>query len=176
MNKFEKWLLHLSTAVLGVSGAGFWWMKHLMEPIDPFAVVNHLLQPWFLASHILVAPVVLFAVGLIAREHIWKESRRPGNRNRRIGFACFTALGVSGLSGYLLQTTVREGLRLVFLWVHLSSGAVYLAAYLIHLAFALRLARRRRRGMLLVSDRDPRYNAGGQETEEETTPTVEGLA
>ena len=176
MSKFEKWLLHLSTALLAVSGTGFWVMKHLMEPVDPFAVVNHPLQPWFLGMHILVAPVVLFAVGLIARDHIWKESRRPGNRNRRIGFACFTALGVSGLSGYLLQTTGREGLRVVFLWVHLSSGAVYLVAYLIHLAFALRMARRRRRGMLLVSGRDPRYNAGGQESEGETTPTVEGLA
>ena len=45
-------------------------MRYLMEPTDLFSVVNHPWQPTLQHLHVLVAPLMVFAVGLIWKKHI----------------------------------------------------------------------------------------------------------
>ncbi|MBI4161247.1 MAG: hypothetical protein HY509_02235 [Acidobacteria bacterium] len=177
MSGFERWLLHLGTVWLGASGLGFAIMKYLLEPIDPYAMVNHPLQPWALAVHVLAAPITLFAVGIILKEHVWAEFRRQVPRHRPSGALALAALAACALSGYLLQTTTREGLRLLLVWVHLSAGGLFLAGYLAHFVLGRRrrLERRRRREFL-VSGPAHRYNSEEPGSEGEPASSVEGLA
>jgi hypothetical protein len=177
MTRFERWFLHLSAAVLGASGVVFGVMKYLLEPLDPYAVINHPLQPWILAAHVLAAPFTLFAVGVIVKDHIWAESRRRTTRNRLTGIASFAALALCVLSGYMLQTTTREGLRVALMVAHLGSGGVFLLGYAAHFVFSRNGRRKQRRqATLLVTGSRSRYNSREQGSKGDPTPSVEGLA
>ena len=70
MNRLEKWLLHLSAIVLTVTGAVYACMHYLMKPTDPFSVINHPLEPYMLDVHIIAAPVLVVAIGIILHSHI----------------------------------------------------------------------------------------------------------
>ena len=100
MSPFQKWLV-LSSAIVGtVTGLVLGWMKYLMQPTDPWAVINHPLEPWVLKAHILAVPVLVFAVGMVAVDHIWKHYRagvRSGRR--RLGVGCHCESGVPFLIG-----------------------------------------------------------------------------
>jgi hypothetical protein len=70
---YQKWLVWTTSFLTGATGVVYWWMTDLMQPLDEFAVINHPLQPWVLKAHIVAAPLMVFAVGLIAADHIWKQ-------------------------------------------------------------------------------------------------------
>ena len=56
MNRTEAWFVHLSTLLVGITGVIYAIMRYLMEPTDPFSVVNHPWQPTLQHLHVLVAP------------------------------------------------------------------------------------------------------------------------
>lgn len=128
MSPFERFLLWGSTTLVGVSGFAFLWMKYFVVPADPYAIVNHPWQPFFLKLHILSAPLLVFAVGVVFLRHIWRQFRsgRPGGR--RTGLTVVLVLVPMVLSGYLLQTVAsREALRWIA-WTHIAASAAYVLA------------------------------------------------
>lgn len=144
MTRIEKWLIWGSTAVVTATGVTYGWMKYLLEPADEFAIVNHPLQPWVLKLHIVSAPFLIFAIGMITMRHIWPHFKSGWKRGRRsgIGSALFATPMV--VSGYLLQAlTSAEWLRVLGL-VHLALGLVFAIAAGIHFVVI-----RRRRGVEL---------------------------
>ncbi len=144
MSAFQRWLLYLSTLLTFVSGVAYFWMKHFVEPAEPWAVVNHPLQPWALKAHILAAPVMLFAFGLIASQHIWRSLRSSLPTGRHSGcIAAYTFLPLV-LTGYLIQVVTSEGVLAILSWTHLGLGVLCAGAVLAHRQ-ALRGRRLRRR-------------------------------
>ena len=134
MSRFEKYLVLLSALVTGGSGVIYAVMKYLMRSADPFAVVNHPWQPFFLHLHVLASPWLLFGIGLIAREHIVGGLRNPrARRGRRAGLLTTALLIPMVLSGYMIQVLTSASVRSATGWVHLSVGLVFLAATLAHL-------------------------------------------
>ncbi|HEX6851337.1 MAG TPA: hypothetical protein VF139_07990 [Candidatus Polarisedimenticolaceae bacterium] len=128
MNPFERWMLWGSTTVVGLSGFAFLWLKHVAAPADPYAIVNHPWQPFFLKLHILSAPVLVFAVGVVFLRHIWRQFRsgRPGGR--RTGLTVFAVMVPMVASGYLLQTVAsRDALRWLA-WIHIGTSTAYVLA------------------------------------------------
>ena len=149
MSRFEKYLVILSALFAGGSGAIYAVMKYLMRPEDPFAVINHPWQPFFLHLHVLASPWLLFSIGLIAREHILGGLRNPrARRGRRAGLLTTGLLIPMVLSGYLIQVLTSASIRSATGLVHLSAGLVFLAATLAHLGGTRpgESARRRRNG------------------------------
>lgn len=108
MTRTQRWLLLVSSAVMGATGLTYWWMKNMMEPATEWAAINHPLQPWVLKAHILVAPVLVFAVGFIASDHILKNAGRPGRAGRRAGHTPLWLFIPMALSGYLIQTVTHD--------------------------------------------------------------------
>src|SRR5262249_34490426 len=70
MTTLEKALVNLSSILVGLSGVVYAWMKYLMTTDDPYAVVNHPLQPWVLDLHLIAAPILVFSIGLIFMDHV----------------------------------------------------------------------------------------------------------
>jgi hypothetical protein len=72
---FERLSLWISTLLVGGSGVVYAIMKYLMTTDDPYAIIHHPWQPFFLKLHIVTAPLLVFAFGVIFLKHVWEQFR-----------------------------------------------------------------------------------------------------
>ncbi|MDT8340692.1 MAG: hypothetical protein RQ751_04195 [Longimicrobiales bacterium] len=149
MNRFQRRLLWWSTLLTAATGGVYAWMKHLMEPVDEWAVINHPLQPWVLKLHILVAPVMVFAVGMVTVTHVWPLLKAGLPRGRWTGIGTAATFGPLVLTGYLVQVVTWPRPLAILAWNHLGLGILVTAAFLGHRAAVVR-GLRRRKGALSV--------------------------
>jgi len=149
VTRFQRWFLYWSSAAAFVSGVAYFWMKHFLDPAEPWAVINHPLQPWALKAHILTAPLMLFAVGMITTRHIWRSLRSKLPTGRRTGVVAAFSFGPLVLTGYLMQTATATMVADLLGWTHLALGIGCTAAIALHPLF-VRGRRRRRPGSLPV--------------------------
>jgi hypothetical protein len=132
MSRFEAWMLHLSNLLVGGTGLVYAWMVFLAEPADPYAVVNHPLQPQLQHLHILLAPLLVFTAGLVWRRHVWSQWKRGIEDRRRSGLSMIFLLVPMIVSGYLIQTATGGEWRRIWVWVHLATSGLWLLGYLAH--------------------------------------------
>lgn len=132
MNRAEAWILHLSSLLVGCTGLVYAWMAYLVEPTDPYAVVNHPLQSTLQHLHILTAPLLVFAAGLVWHRHAWSQWRRGVDRRRRSGISLILTLLPMVTSGYLIQTAAGVEWRRIWVVIHLVASALWLLGYLVH--------------------------------------------
>ncbi len=149
MSRFQRWFLYGSTAATAASGIAYFAMKRFLEPSDPWAVINHPLEPWALKAHILSAPLMLFAVGLITTPHIWRSLKSSLPTGRRSGRIATYVFGPLVLSGYLLQAMTSRLTLEVLAWTHLALGIIVAGAIGVHRG-TLHGRRRQRKGALPV--------------------------
>ena len=142
MSAFERWLLWCSTAAVAVTGIVFGWMKHFLKSDDPYAVVHHPLQPLFLKLHVLAAPVLVFALGVVYTRHVVRQWRAGRARGRPSGIGIVATLLPMVLSGYLIQTVSSESWLFRVAMLHVGASLAYLAVLLVHQAAAWRASRR----------------------------------
>lgn len=133
MTRLEAWSLHLSNALVGGTGLVYAWMRYLAEPADEFAVVNHPWQPQVQHLHVLVAPALVFAVGVVWRAHVWVRVRSGFRARRPTGLALALSFAPMTASGYLLQTAGAEPWRTIWIWVHVATSLLWCLAYGVHL-------------------------------------------
>ncbi len=138
MNRLEAWTVHLSTAAVGGTGLVYAWMRYLLRSSDPYAVVNHPLQPAVQHLHVLTAPLLVFAAGLVWRRHAWSHWRGGLRRRRRSGLGMLVALAPMVVSGYLVQTTVTASWHAAWVGIHLAASALWVAGWAAHGALAWR--------------------------------------
>jgi hypothetical protein len=123
------WTSSVATALTGVV---YFWMDRMMSPLDEFAIINHPWQPLVLKAHILVAPVLVFAIGMIAVDHIWKYYWGTIRRARRSGLSTMWPIVPMIFSGYLIQAVTPELWLAVVAWAHIATGVLYAAALVGH--------------------------------------------
>jgi hypothetical protein len=124
-------MLHLATALVGGTGLVYAWMRYLLPPLDPYAAISigHPLQPAVQHGHVLAAPLLVFATGMIWQKHVWAHWRSGVPHRRRTGLALMLSLVPMMVSGYLLQVSVTSGWRRAWLLVHLGASALFLLGY-----------------------------------------------
>lgn len=144
MSRGEAWFLHLSVLLVGGTGLVYAWMVYLVRPSDPYALVNHPWQPQVQHLHILVAPFLVFASGLIWRRHVWGGWKKGGRDRLKSGVSLALTLVPMVISGYLIQTAVEEDWRHAWVIVHLVASGLWLAGYLLHQLLPLLIASARR--------------------------------
>lgn len=132
MTPLERWLHHLANLLVGGTGLVYAVMLYLMKPVDPFAVVHHPLQPHVQHLHVIVAPLLVFAVGVSWQRHIAPRLGRRGMQRYRSGITIVTTFLPMVLSGYLLQTTTGDTWRNIWIVVHLASSILWLMGYVVH--------------------------------------------
>jgi hypothetical protein len=126
------WFLHLSTLLVGVSGLVFAWMLYVLEPTDPYALVSHARQPDVQHLHVLTAPLLVFGCGILWTGHIWARIRSGHQGRRRTGIALTALLAPMILSGYLLQVSVDESMRELWIVTHVATSCLWLLVYAVH--------------------------------------------
>jgi hypothetical protein len=132
MTRFEKWSVLASTLLVAVTGVIYFWMKYAMTPLDEFAVINHPLQPWTLKAHILFAPLLVFAVGLIAIRHVWRHYQTGTQKGRVSGLSAGLSLIPMVLTGYLIQSVTAPLTLTIVTWLHIASSTLFSVAVLLH--------------------------------------------
>lgn len=126
MSRFEKWSVWITSLLTGATGVGYLWTKYFVESSDPFAVVNHPLQPWFLKAHILVSPFLLLAFGMILTRHVWKHFQNRITWGRNSGILAALLFLPMVVTGYLIQSVTRQGWLEGLAIAHIVTGCVYL--------------------------------------------------
>ena len=133
MTRRAAWSVHL--AALGVGGTGlvYAWMRYLCTPADELALVHHPLEPATQHLHLWLAPLLVFAVGLVWRDHAWKRVRAGFAARRRTGLALFALFWPMVVSGVWVQLAEAELARTLAVWIHALSGTLWCLAYAAHL-------------------------------------------
>lgn len=138
MSRAQTITVYISVALTAVSGILFAVMKYAMTSDDPFAVVNHPLQPWMLAAHVVVAPLAVFAFGWMFSNHIAPGLANRAARSRRSGLSLVSSIAPMIVSGYLLQVTTGDVMRKAFAVTHWISSALFVVAFGMHAIAAIR--------------------------------------
>lgn len=133
MTRTEAWALHVSNALVGGTGLVYAWMRYLAESEDEFAIVNHPWQPQVQHLHVIVAPLLVFAVGVVWRAHVWTRVRSKFRARRPTGLGLALLFAPMTASGYLLQTASVEPWRTVWIVVHVATSVLWCLAYAVHL-------------------------------------------
>lgn len=133
MTRAEAWTLHVSNTLVGVTGAVYAWMRYFATPTDEFAVVNHPWQPTFQHLHVLTAPMLVFAAGLIFHRHVFARIRSGFRARRPTGLLLALLLLPMIASGYLLQTSSGDPWRSIWIGVHLVTSVLWIVGTAIHL-------------------------------------------
>lgn len=142
MTRVERWTLSLLATTVGVTGFAYLWMKYLLTPIDPFAVVNHPWQPYMLDIHVLTAPALMVLFGMVWSSHVRAKIAAGRTYNRRTGLVSFWGFIIMATSGYLLQVLTNDLAHQATFIVHLLSGSGFLLAYGGHLVASFRRCKR----------------------------------
>lgn len=132
MSRFERWSVWITAILVTCTGIGLLWTKYFIPADDPWSIINHPLQPWFLKAHIVTAPLLVFAIGLIATRHIWPHFRAGIRSGRRSGIlaALFTLPMI--LTGYLIQVITHVGWLRALAISHIVLGCIFAAALAVH--------------------------------------------
>jgi hypothetical protein len=132
MTRAESRLLSIANALVIGTGLVYAWMAYFATSTDPDALVNHPLQPDVQHAHVLTAPLLVFALGLVWRLHVWARVR-SGYRDKRFsGVTLFALAGPMAASGYLLQTAADPTWRTVWTWIHVCTSVAWTVAFLVH--------------------------------------------
>ena len=118
---------------MGITGVVYGYMRYFAEPADPYAVVNHPWQPVLRDTHIVTAPLLVFAVAWVWQDHVWKRVRSGFRARRSTGLALFALFVPMVLSGYLLQVAVEPAWKNVWIVLHVATSCVWTVGFLVHL-------------------------------------------
>jgi hypothetical protein len=102
-----------------------------MKPADPFSVINSPIEPYMLDLHIIAAPVLVVAIGIILHSHILFKIDGGSRAARKSGITLIPLFLTMAVSGYLLQITSGT-INRIFFWAHLGSGSLWAIVYLAH--------------------------------------------
>ena len=143
MSRGQLLLLHLANLAVAGTGLVYAWMRYLVEAADEWAVVNHPWQPHLQHLHVLVAPLLVFALGLIWSAHVVGKLKND-RKNRVVGIGLTTIFLPMAASGYLLQVAVDPGWRSRWIWLHVVSSLLWIVAFVVHQLVA-QVAKKNRR-------------------------------
>ena len=132
MNRGEIRFVHLANLLVGGTGVVYAVMRYLMKPTDEWSIVNHPWQPHAQHLHVLIAPMLVLAGGILWRHHVSEKLRSGDRRGIRSGLLLVVLFVPMIASGSLIQITVSEAWRQAWIWVHLVSTGAWLIGFAVH--------------------------------------------
>ena len=154
MGRFDFWLFHLANGFVAGTGIWYGWMRYVTEPVTQFAIVNHPWQSDLQHAHILTAPLLVGVAGHFWYRHAWLSWKSNIQEGRNSGTSMMWLLVPMILSGYCIQVSVSEQMRLVWIWTHCLVSGTWLLAYAGHVWVHLRTRRLGQRIDGCISDED----------------------
>ncbi len=132
MSRAARRFLALAVVSVGGSGLVLGWMVFLLPPPDAWSVVNHPAQPTVQHLHVLAAPLLVFAVGLIWSTHVAARWSDAPPRRRATGAALAALFVLMAASAYLLQVAVDPDIRRLWSLLHTAASLGWLLCLGLH--------------------------------------------
>ena len=132
MKPWERWLQYGANSLVVGTGLIYAFMRYFLTPVDEWAVINHPWQPHVQHLHVLAAPLLVFACGLIWHRHVTGRVGAKEQRRERSGPGLAAAFLPMIASGYLLQTTSAAGWRETWLALHLVTSGLWILLVATH--------------------------------------------
>jgi hypothetical protein len=132
MRLFERWSLHLGALLTGLSGLVYGWMRYFGKVQGEFGVEPHPLQALVQHLHVLAAPLLLFALGMMIRGHLYTKLKAGTREGRPAGLGLGFLILPMVAAGYLVQVATAPAWRLTFTWVHGVASLLFLISYVGH--------------------------------------------
>lgn len=132
MKPFERWSVWVTSFLTVATGTGYFVTKYLLSSPDPYAIVNHPLQPIFLKLHVVTSPLLLFALGLIAVRHVWRHFRSGVRWSRKSGMVTALSIVPMVLTGYLIQVLTSAGWIRAMAISHVVFGFLFAVGFGAH--------------------------------------------
>jgi membrane associated rhomboid family serine protease len=133
MRRWAAVLNHLACLAVGLSGIAYGVMKYFMTSADPDSRVGHPWQQPMLKVHVLTAPFLVFALGLVFSSHALKRLQSGEDPGRASGSGLLGLATPLVLTGPLIQVLTGDAARQWTGWIHAVLGVVYVAAYASHM-------------------------------------------
>jgi hypothetical protein len=132
MKRWEVWWNHAALVAVSLSGLAYGIFKYFVPGSDPDSRIGHPWQPVMLKAHILVAPLAVFAIGLLFRRHALARIQGGESNGRRSGALMFWLLVPLTVTGYLVQVFVETTPVRAAGWSHATLGVCFLLGYAFH--------------------------------------------
>lgn len=125
MSAFQKWSVWVTSFLTVATGVAYFVTKYMVSGGDGYSVVNHPWQPVFLKAHIVVSPALLFALGVIAVDHVWDHIVTGVRVSRRTALVTVVSVVPMVATGYLIQVLTSAGWVRAMAVAHIVFGALY---------------------------------------------------
>ena len=133
MKRWAVVLNHLACTLVGLSGVVYGVMKYFTTASDPDSRVGHPLQQPMLKVHVLAAPFLVFALGLVFSGHALARLKGGVEPGRTSGSGLLGLATPLILTGALIQVLTGDAARRWTGWFHAALGVVYVLAYAAHM-------------------------------------------
>jgi hypothetical protein len=143
MNPFERWSLRVGASLATVTGVVYGWLRYFGGVEGEFGPEP---SPWlsfWQHGHVLVVPVLVFALGVALAGHGRAALDGKVRKGRRTGLG-LAVVGVPlVLGGYAIQVVMGASTRQALGWLHAGLGALFVLAWLVHWGKRLPMLRRK---------------------------------
>ena len=137
MSPLERWSLHFAALLTAGTGVMDGLLRWFGQRAGEFGPEPH---PWLPAAqhlHVLTAPLLVFALGVMVKGHLQARLRK-GPEGRRTGLGAAFLIAPMVLSGYGIQVVAEPAWRTGLAWAHGLSAGLFLLAYLGHLTLRVK--------------------------------------
>ena len=132
MSPLERWSLHLAALITAGTGLMDGLLRWFGVRAGEFGPEPH---PWLPAAqhlHVLAAPLLVFALGVMVKGHVQARLKK-GREGRRTGLSAAFLIAPMVMTGYGVQVMTDPAGRTILAWAHGLSAGFFLMAYLGHL-------------------------------------------
>lgn len=133
MKPWQAWCLHLANFAVGLSGLVYAYFIYLVPPFDEFSNVSSPWQPLLHELHILTAPLLIFAVGMIWVTHAWAKVKSGNPARRCTGLFLLASAWPMIASGVIIQVVTEPVATRFWKQAHLWISVLWLVGYALHL-------------------------------------------
>jgi hypothetical protein len=134
VTRLERWALRIGFGLAVTTGTAYGYLRYFARRPGEFGPEPHAWQAVTQHAHVLVAPALLFALGVASRGHVSGMLRHGVKRGRRTGLLLAALSAPMVLGGFAIQVVTSTGARNFFGWTHAGVSGLFAVLYGLHWA------------------------------------------